>query len=126
AQFRVFPAQIQLDLLAPLRVGSVITDPRAAGWTLRSGKLRSASGHEEQCSQKEEIESHELCILSQKGTFSGNSGDAPRISSSSEIRGASPEFQRDYNTVMQIMLTMGMFSDLESSYRVYRDMCDMN
>src|SRR5207249_5596281 len=66
AQFRVFPCQIQLDLLAPLRVGSVITRPCPAGWTFRSRKFRSASGHEEQCSQKEEIESHELCILSQK------------------------------------------------------------
>src|SRR5262249_45902243 len=63
---------------------------RAAGWTLRSRKLRSASGHEEQCSQKEEIESHELCILSQGIDF----GDRHRIlvSISDVYFGDAPEF----------------------------------
>src|SRR5213594_903520 len=96
AQFRVLPCQIQPDLLAPLRVGSVITEPRAAGWTLRSRKLRSASGHEEQCSQKEEIESHELCILSQGADFRDrhrilkykNSVSVPKIPARYNIRHA--------------------------------------
>src|SRR5439155_7811202 len=44
-----------------------------------------------------------------------------RISSSSEIRGASPEFQRDYNSVMQTMITMVMVSDMDRSVRFYRD-----
>ena len=48
-------------------------------------------------------------------------GGRTRISSSSEIRGASPEFQRDYNSVMQTMITMVMVSDMDRSVRFYRD-----
>ena len=48
-------------------------------------------------------------------------GGRTRISSSSEIRGASPEFRRDYNSVMQTMITMVMVSDMERSVRFYRD-----
>ena len=48
-------------------------------------------------------------------------GGRTRISSSSEIRGASPEFQRDYNSVMQSMITMVMVSDMDRSVRFYRE-----
>src|SRR5438093_10881411 len=35
--------------------------------------------------------------------------------------GCVPEFQRDYNTVMQNMITMVMVSDMDRSVRFYRD-----